>query len=93
METKYIKKRIIENSEFSYVLTSDSLICKIICIGIESSVVMQFNHYTTGVVDTSNITIDESIKNLLVNSLIENNKFLEKFEKFENRNRNLDTLI
>lgn len=91
MDVKYIKKRIIENSEFSQCVTSDAIYFTINCIGVESSVNMQFTSFVG--CDFVNFSIDESIKNILVNSLIENSSFLRKFEMFENRNRNLDILV
>lgn len=89
--TKNIKKKIIENSEFTYDITLDSIIFKISCLGTESSISMTFNSFDG--CDFSNFNIDDSIKNILVNSLIANNEFFEKFERIENRKRNLDSLL
>ncbi len=88
---KHIKKRIIENSEFSYDYTLESIVFKINCIGVESSIVMQFNSFLG--CDFGSFSVDDTVKNLLVNSLIENTNFLNKFERFENRKRNLDSLL
>ena len=89
--TKNIKKKIIENSEFTYDITLDSIIFKISCLGTESSMSKTLDSVDGG--EFSNFNIDDSIKNILVNSLIANNEFFEKFERIENRKRNLDSLL
>jgi hypothetical protein len=90
MEFMNLKERIKTRSTFSFEKVGDRFVVGIECIGIKYSVTFSTNIQYQ---DTGNINIDGELKNLLINGLIESDGFVQKLEKVENREKNLDILL
>ena len=85
-----LKERIKCRSTYSFNKVDERFVVGIECVGVKYSVTFSTNiEYQ----DTGNVNIDEQLKNLLINGLIETDGFVQKLEKIENRERNLDSLL
>jgi hypothetical protein len=85
-----LKERIKSRSTFSFEKVNERFVVGIECIGIKYSVTFSTNiqYQSTGTVN-----IDDQLKNLLINGLIETEGFVNKLQKIENREKNLDILL
>jgi len=90
MEFMNLKERIKSRSTFSFEKVNERFVVGIECIGIKYSVTFSTNiqYQSTGTVN-----IDDQLKNLLINGLIETEGFVNKLQKIENREKNLDILL
>lgn len=84
-----IKDRIIEKSTFSSYLSNNLTVTEIECIGFRSKI----DFHKTTFDSIYNVNPEYYLKILLVNDLISNNDFLDKFLQIENRTKNLKTLL
>ena len=90
MQFMNLKERIKKRSTYTFDKVDERFVVGIECIGIIYSVTFSTNiEYQ----ETGNVNIDDQLKNLLINGLIETDGFVEKLMKVENRERNLDTLL
>lgn len=90
MEFMNLKERIKSRSTFSFEKVGDRFVVGIECIDTKYSVTFSTNIEYQNV---GNIDIDGELKNILVNGLIETEGFVNKLEKIENREKNLDILL
>jgi hypothetical protein len=85
-----LKERIKNRSTYSFDKVNERFVVGIECIGVKYYVEFSTNIQYQ---DTDRIDIDGELKNILINGLIETDGFLQKLEKIENRERNLDSLL
>ena len=90
MEFMNLKERIKSRSTFSFEKEGDRFIVGIECIDTKYSVTFSTNIQYQ---NTGTVNIDGELKNLLINGLIETEGFVNKLQKVENRERNLDALL
>lgn len=84
----HLSKKILQNSEFSINESDDgSKILKLSCLGHEEFYVIEKD-------ELSPISkYEEFIKTHLISKFVSNNEFMKKFEKLQNREINLTTLL
>jgi len=88
MEFMNLKERIKSRSTFSFEKVNERIVVGIECIDTKYSVTFSTN------IEYQNVgNIDIELKNLLINGLIETEGFVNKLEKIENREKNLDILL
>ena len=85
-----LKERIKSRSTFSFEKEGDRFIVGIECIDTKYSVTFSTNIQYQ---NTETVNIDNQLKNLLINGLIETDGFVNKLHKIENREKNLDILL
>lgn len=85
-----LKERIKSRSTFSFEQVGDKFLVGIECIDTKYSVTFSTNIQYQ---NTETVNIDDQLKNLLINGLIVTEGFVNKLEKVENRERNLDALL
>jgi hypothetical protein len=90
MEFMNLKERIKSRSTFSFEQVGDKFLVGIECIDTKYSVTFSTNIQYQ---NTETVNIDDQLKNLLINGLIVTEGFVNKLEKVENRERNLDALL
>lgn len=89
MEFMNLKERIKNRSSFSFGKEGDRFVVGIECIGTKYSVTFSTNIEYQNV---GNVNIDDELKNILINGLVESDGFIHRLEKIENRERNLNIL-
>jgi len=91
VELLNLKERILQRSIFDFIKNSqDRYEFHIECVGHKYTVTFSTNiEYQK----SGNINIDEELKNILVNGLIETEGFVNTLTKIENRERNLEELL
>ena len=86
-----LKERILKRSSFDFRKNSqDRYEFDIECIGYKYTVTFSTNIQYQ---NSETFDIDEQLKNILVNGLIETEGFVNTLNKIENRERNLEELL
>lgn len=79
---KYLRKKVLENSEFSQESKGEMIIYKIESLGFQDEVTYP-----------NDFSASRFAKNILIDKMVEKAGFLEKLEQIENRKENLNTLL
>jgi hypothetical protein len=84
-----LKSRIIDKSTFSSYMSNNLTVVEIECLGFKSKI----DFYKQTFESIYNVDPEYHQRILLVNDLITQSDFLNKFIQIENRNKNLKTLL